>query len=119
MKAPVLVSSLTSVEICRQMRPGDSTTGVKDRPTPNCLNSIVTLPCWSLADRHGEFAAGEEFRGFARHGGEIGLGQHMHQADLFQRVEHALGIVGRSRTRCGVVTGPRDGLHRRHADRWY
>ena len=39
-KAPVLVSSLTSVEICSEMRPGASTTGVKDRPTPNCLKSI-------------------------------------------------------------------------------
>ena len=46
-KAPVLVSSLTSVEICSEMRPLDSTTGVKERPTPNCLNSMVMLPCWS------------------------------------------------------------------------
>ncbi len=29
------------------MRPPDSTTGVKPRPTPNCLNSMVTRPLLS------------------------------------------------------------------------
>ena len=43
--APVLVSSLTSVEICSEMRFWLSTTGVKERPTPNCLNCTDTLPC--------------------------------------------------------------------------
>ncbi len=33
-KAPWLVSSETSVEIFREIRPPDSTTGVKPRPTP-------------------------------------------------------------------------------------
>ena len=47
------------------------------------------------ADRHGEFAAGQELGGFAADGGQVGLGQHMHQADLLQRLEDALGVVGR------------------------
>ena len=36
-----LVNSLTSTEIRSEMRPSDSTTGVKPRPTPNGLNSMV------------------------------------------------------------------------------
>src|SRR5438874_2947890 len=43
-KAPVLVSSLTSVEICSEIRPSLSTTGVKANPTPNGLYSTVMLP---------------------------------------------------------------------------
>ena len=35
------VTSLTSVSIFRLMRPLSSTSGVKPRPTPNCLNSMV------------------------------------------------------------------------------
>src|SRR6185312_1395240 len=35
---------LTSLESCSEMRPGAITTGVKERPTPNCLNTTVTLP---------------------------------------------------------------------------
>ena len=37
-----LESSLTSVLILRLMRPSDRTTGVKPRPTPKGLNSMVT-----------------------------------------------------------------------------
>ena len=73
---------------------GRQHTGVKLRPTPNCLNSTVILPSRSRDDRHREFAAGQKFRGFAADRGEIGFCQHMHQADLFQGLENALGIVG-------------------------
>ena len=34
---PALVSCDTSVEICSEIIPEDRTTGVKLRPTPNCL----------------------------------------------------------------------------------
>ena len=88
-----MVSSLTSLESCRLMRPGASTTGVKERPTPNCLNSTVILPSRSRWHRHRELTAGEEFGGFAADRRQIGFGQHMHQADLFQGLERALGIV--------------------------
>ena len=45
--APSVVSSLTSLSIFRLMRPSDSTTGVKARPTPNFLNCTVSLPSLS------------------------------------------------------------------------
>ncbi len=44
---PTLLSSETSVDSFSEMRPPDSTTGVKPRPTPNCLNSMVTRPLLS------------------------------------------------------------------------
>ncbi len=42
--APSLDSSETSVETRSEIRPSDNTTGVKPRPTPKGLNSMVTLP---------------------------------------------------------------------------
>ena len=42
--APSLVSSLTSVSMRKLMRPSDSTTGVKARPTPNSLKVTESWP---------------------------------------------------------------------------
>ncbi len=43
-RAPCCDNSETSVEIFSEIRPLDSTTGVKPRPTPKGLNSTLTLP---------------------------------------------------------------------------
>ncbi len=42
--APASVSSLTSGRTRRLMRPSPRTVGTKARPTPYCLNWIVTTP---------------------------------------------------------------------------
>ena len=44
----VLSFSDTSVDICKAMRFLSRTVGVKFKDTPNCLNSIITLPVESL-----------------------------------------------------------------------
>ncbi len=42
-----MLSSDTSTDSFSEMRPPDSTIGVKPSPTPNCLNSMVTRPLLS------------------------------------------------------------------------
>ena len=101
----MLVSSLTSVEICSEMRPALSTTGVKERPTPNCLNSIETLPWWSRPDGNGKFAAGEETRRFARYGGQVRLGQDVDETDLVERLQRRPEDCWGSHSGIAVVLG--------------
>ena len=70
------------------MRPSSSTVGVKARPTPYCLYSIVTAPS-DWRDRDRELAAGEEARGLARQRGQGRLGQRRDQAVILGEVERA------------------------------
>ena len=85
---PSLDNSLTSGRTRIEMRPSARTIGVKARPTPYCLYSIVTEPRL-LRDRDREFAAGEEAGGFARQRGQVRLGQRRDQAVGFGQVERA------------------------------
>ena len=74
------------------MRPSDSTTGVKFRPTPNFLNWIWY---WQFrvdgiageARRDRKFAAGQEVRGFAGDRGEVRLGQRADHAGALHRAQ--------------------------------
>ena len=66
--------------------PSLSTVGVKARPTPYFLYSIVTWPS-AAGHRDRIFAAGEEARGIARQRHEIGLRQVADEALLFERIE--------------------------------
>src|SRR5690349_12116659 len=91
-EAPGLVSSLTSVETCSEMRRLLSTTGVDASLTPNCFNSTVTLP----RHRHREFAAGQELRRLAGNRRETGFGKRMHKAYPFERPELGLQVVERN-----------------------
>ena len=84
--APSLVSSLTSVSMRRLMRPSDSTTGVKARPTPNSLKMTESLPSLSTTGI-GIFAAGQELGRLAGDGRQVGLGQRADQAVALQRAQ--------------------------------
>ena len=87
------MSSLTSLESCSEMRPGASTTGREGKAHAELLELDGDVAVAVAADRDGEFAAGQEFGGFATDGGEIGFGQHVHQAHALQRLQLALDIV--------------------------
>ena len=83
----------TSVTTFMLMRPSPSTTGVKDRLTPNFLKSIccwqiggIAWSCRRTAVRDREFAAGEEGRGLAGNRGEVRLRERPDDAGAFHRV---------------------------------
>ena len=121
-KAPWLVSSETSVEIFSEMRPPDSTTGVKPRPTPKGLNSTLTWPVVSSPDGDRELAAGQELGRFAGDGGQVGLGQGAHQADPLEGLDRGVGLVeagaadrgltGRDRRLAAIVAAATDDRRR-------
>jgi hypothetical protein len=101
-------SSLTSVDTRRLMRPSESTTGVKPRPTPNGLNSTfrVTSPSVSrAADGDRELAAGQELGGLARHRGQRRLRQGPDKAVAFHGLDHRIDLVSLSRN-LAIHTGP-------------
>ena len=82
---------LTSGSILRLITPSPSTVGVKARPTPYFLNSIV-MHAEVRRDRNGEFAAREEARGVARERRQVRLGEAAHDAALFQRLQQRVGL---------------------------
>ena len=86
-------SSLTSAEIVRLMRPSVMTTGLKETLTPNVFQLTGDLPVVA-GDRHGELAAGQELRGLAGDGGEIGLGQRADEARALQLLHQASERAG-------------------------
>ncbi len=87
--APVAEMSLTSLRSLRLMRPGESTTGVKARFTPNCLNSTRDLPVVA-GDRNRELAAGEEVRRLAGDRRQRRLGERAQHARLLERLQRRL-----------------------------
>ncbi len=102
-----MVSSHTSVATFSEMRPPDSTTGVKARPTPDGLNSTEIWPSSEL-HRHREFAAREEARRFTGDGGEVRFGQHAQQTralEGFDRRVRARERFDVRRAKCLVARG--------------
>ena len=82
---------LTSGSIFRLITPSPSTVGVKARPTPYFLNSIVIVPRFD-ATGIGKLAAGEEARGVARERDQVRLGEAAHDAALLQRLHQRVGL---------------------------
>ncbi len=81
-KAPVLVSSLTSVESCKDDAAGGQHHRREGQAHAELLELDRDVALLVAAGRHGEFAAGEEFCGLARHRDQVGFGQRVQQTDL-------------------------------------
>ena len=82
---PASDSSLTSGRTRIEMRPSARTIGVKARPTPYCLYSMVTAP--SDCDTGWEFTASEKAGRFGPTGSRLGLRQDSDETVGLREIE--------------------------------